>query len=683
MGAFARATGPHFCSSARLLPPCLVPLVERLSNTSTAVAAAAEASLASVCQSGGFASLRGLLSANADFVVDRVCYRLRAGGRDAAALLAALLGPCNAGAELLPLLGEPASAAIRGVSVRARAMEPESAGLFLEALVHVARAVEAEAGAVRDEAEKERPTRAGSEPGTREEHALPPRPVPGPDAPLPEAPRPRPAAAADDGARKMILEKIERRHNRALSAATLASAVLESCAPLVVADRPRACVASLDACECALRAIAAAAAAKEADEDATSAAGGRDPLTPPLPDLPQLLPAVHSLWHPLASALRGASVPCLERCLSCLAALPAASDGAFLARRFATDAWPALRSLLRDGRPLAPAAPRPARERKRERQALLSPEDIARDRPASSLSTAARGAIEALALTDAPRDGRGGGADESPESASRLRAAAASCIASLCDSPKGRASLRLVAPRALDALLPACAPSLPPHVREAASRALLSLARTDPYASWALFSDVALASSDPPPELALPGRGPVLGGAAERTSGTTARALRFLEWSAAPCPVPRDGRSSRRASALAASRAAEADARRGAGGWESGGGGEVPDLDRELANAVGEGPSKGDSLEEGPWEWPVARVARGWAAARLAGASEARMLRVLPSCRDLLPRVAGKREEASRLGRLVADAAASGVGGVARRGCELGCGREGEMAEAC
>ena len=100
-GALARSIGPAFLSHARLLPACLLPMVERIDDPSSAVAGAARAALAAVCAAGGHGSLRALLSANADFVVDRVCARIRAAaggasrgraGPSPAQLLASLLG---------------------------------------------------------------------------------------------------------------------------------------------------------------------------------------------------------------------------------------------------------------------------------------------------------------------------------------------------------------------------------------------------------------------------------------------------------------------------------------------------------------------------------------------------------------------------------------------------------------
>lgn len=167
-GAAARALGPVF-SSGTLLRPVLLPLLERLVDPCFLVAEAAEASLRSICLHAGYAAaeaagsvhgagaplappsttslqqtppatpqpntgqqqpsqqppqpqqlptsygLGALVAANADYVVDGACRRLRDPRSHPRAphLLAALLRKAGVVPELLPLLAEPARSAIK------------------------------------------------------------------------------------------------------------------------------------------------------------------------------------------------------------------------------------------------------------------------------------------------------------------------------------------------------------------------------------------------------------------------------------------------------------------------------------------------------------------------------------------------------------------------------------------
>jgi len=115
-GALARALGVRF--RGRPLRTALLPLLERLGDPCALVADAAAGALGWVCiacaHGGGLGELVG---ANADYVIDGLCARLRGLRRHPRApqLLAALLQKCGVAPELLPLMSEPLSGAL-GVS---------------------------------------------------------------------------------------------------------------------------------------------------------------------------------------------------------------------------------------------------------------------------------------------------------------------------------------------------------------------------------------------------------------------------------------------------------------------------------------------------------------------------------------------------------------------------------------
>lgn len=81
-----------------------------------------------------YGTLSGLVSSNADYIVDGACGQLRdlEGHPRAPFLLAALLRQSRAAAALLPLLSEPASAALAGVSITARRKAPQYVIAFVQ-----------------------------------------------------------------------------------------------------------------------------------------------------------------------------------------------------------------------------------------------------------------------------------------------------------------------------------------------------------------------------------------------------------------------------------------------------------------------------------------------------------------------------------------------------------------------
>ena len=82
---------------------------------------------------------QGLVAANTDYIVDGLCGQLRAidAHPRAPALFATLLGRSGVPAALLPLLSEPARAAVRGLGITNRHRRPQHAASFLRVLIQV------------------------------------------------------------------------------------------------------------------------------------------------------------------------------------------------------------------------------------------------------------------------------------------------------------------------------------------------------------------------------------------------------------------------------------------------------------------------------------------------------------------------------------------------------------------
>lgn len=112
-GVAARCLGKRF--SGRALRTTLLLLLERFGDPCALVSDAAAGALAWVCVSCGCQQgVSQLVGANADYVIDGLCARLRALRRHprAAQLLAALLQRCGVAPELLPMMAEPLRGAI-------------------------------------------------------------------------------------------------------------------------------------------------------------------------------------------------------------------------------------------------------------------------------------------------------------------------------------------------------------------------------------------------------------------------------------------------------------------------------------------------------------------------------------------------------------------------------------------
>ena len=438
----------------------LLPLLDARGRSVPAVASGAAAALAAAAAADGRASVRALVVAHADYVVDGVCARLRGstGGADgtagAASLCAAALRATGAAPDLLPLLAEPARAAVRGLAPGARRRAPTVIAPLLDALAELCVAAGADAASVMVE---EAAARAAAE--AVFEAANPPPPDDTADS-TPGAgvaffqdrvrARLEPGLALADSTPPTLPERPRRewdaaatRRARAAAAAAIADAAADVAAPVLQAASLALVPAAERALGAALTALACAAAvADAADSGDRCVAPRRDPAPPP-PPAPTLLPAVHRAWSPAVAALADPRGPVAAAGARSVALLARVGGAAFLARRFADDAWPRLALLLARG-------------------------------------SAAEGAP-----------------DVAPGAARTARLAALGCVAAAGDA------VAPVAHAAAAAALPLLADGEPADVREAAAGAMLAVATVDADAVWCALAPVAAGSAitggEPPP----------------------------------------------------------------------------------------------------------------------------------------------------------------------------------------
>lgn len=135
----ARTLGIAFLDG-ELLHIVLLPLIEKLSSNSDYLSLSSKGALLCICESCGYdEGLSQLCRANIDYIIDGMCMRLRrpATFPSAPELFAALLKETGVARSLLPLLAEPASHAIRGISILQRKEKPEHVLSFVKCILEI------------------------------------------------------------------------------------------------------------------------------------------------------------------------------------------------------------------------------------------------------------------------------------------------------------------------------------------------------------------------------------------------------------------------------------------------------------------------------------------------------------------------------------------------------------------
>lgn len=125
----------------RLLAPALMPVVARLTDGSLSVKASAEACVSAFVTRCGYSDLSDLIRRNGDWIVDDICRQLRELDQHPRApqLLSSLLAQAKVAADLLPLMAEPLRLSLSGISLLARAKQPQHTQAFARSLRELSR----------------------------------------------------------------------------------------------------------------------------------------------------------------------------------------------------------------------------------------------------------------------------------------------------------------------------------------------------------------------------------------------------------------------------------------------------------------------------------------------------------------------------------------------------------------
>lgn len=323
LGACARVLGNDYQERADLLATSLPKLLRRLGSADSELSHAAASTLMQIgAATGSGPSLRSVVSAHSDYVVDALSSQLRRLGDNphAPKLFAAALERAGASRDLLPLLAEPLEHAAQAVSAMGRKKLKAHTLPFLGMLREVSKAAEVEASTLAKKAAEEQ----------HEQLQLPP----------------------DDIRRVEI-------------AAKAAARVAYASAPSARDRNLRTRLRAMECTQHALRALRIAVDVGAADEfgaprkraaDAGFESGGwgLGSYQRSTPDQAQrsraeLMPAVVASWPTIIAALKdrhpeGVRCACEMLCDACEAA-----GGSFLARRVADEAMPELLRLLDHG----------------------------------------------------------------------------------------------------------------------------------------------------------------------------------------------------------------------------------------------------------------------------------------------------------------------------------------------
>ncbi|KAK9915923.1 hypothetical protein WJX75_006066 [Coccomyxa subellipsoidea] len=377
VGAFGRALGRRYAAGGRLMFTVLIPALERLADPCPSVASAASAAVASICLHCGYTGLEELVQANADYIVDGLCRQLRHLDNHPRApyLFAGLLLRAGVAPALLPLLAEPARAAVQGLAITARRKRPAHIAAFLAALREIccgarsdaatvlaaieetACAVEKESAARREaycertaEAEREFERGKSEEEVQRYfmQHLEQKQQEDEGEAALDHVDEEDEAAQVPWSAEAWALanERLRRAHANA----ALAHSAALMAGPLLTSPDLRVLLLAMDVARSALQTLQHTSALLDIYEYRIKMSVQKKTSVEPVPpETPQLLPTVHALWSPLVQSLKDARVAAVEHALDFLADYTDVGGGDFLARRFAQEAWPQLALLLHRG----------------------------------------------------------------------------------------------------------------------------------------------------------------------------------------------------------------------------------------------------------------------------------------------------------------------------------------------
>ncbi|MCO5612061.1 hypothetical protein L7F22_066323 [Adiantum nelumboides] len=442
IGVLAVSVGKLF-EEQGFLGSVLYLLLERLGCTDLFVSSTADLVVHIVSSACGYPSVRALIVASTDYIVDSLCRQLRhmVFFPNSPNMLVAVLRYTGAGQDLVPSLQEPMRSISLELEIPARQVHSENTMPMLRALNEIVKAARGESARMLEMTVVE---------GTA---------------------GPAEGGHLDDGKSMKYWDEltshVKKSERTCHALQEIVLSCLNSSSPLMASKDPRKCLLALEITDVGMFAMASLdALAKQEKEEklkARALAGRAEDISDFTDaESPKLLPTMHRVWPHLAACFKHAMPSVLIRASEVIASVVSSCGGDFFTRRFQKDMVPRFLTILAQSTGLQPESDIHGR-----RKPLLN-----------SQKTSARN-YEGFA----------------PASLLKVKEAVLACIRDIAKTKKSATALT----RSFEQLAGmvvglACAVS---GLEEHATQTLIALSNIDADLVWILLADIAYGSSNP------------------------------------------------------------------------------------------------------------------------------------------------------------------------------------------
>ncbi|KAH7284590.1 hypothetical protein KP509_34G061400 [Ceratopteris richardii] len=434
IGVLAMSVGKLF-EELGFLGSVLYLLLERLGCTSLFVSSTADLVLRTVSSACAYPSVRSLIVANTDYIVDALCRQLRhiEFFPNAPNMLVAVLRYTGAGQDLVTLLQEPMQSISLELEIPARQAHSANTLPMLRALKEVVKAAKAESACMlqtivtRKESESAVPDENGS------------------------------MSYWDE-----ITSNLKRNERSRQALQEIVISCLNSSCPLLASKDQHKCLLALEITEVGVAAMSFLDALLKLEKEEKARASNLPGHTNEVSELtdsepPKLLPTMHRVWPHLSACLKHVMPSVLIRASEVIASVVNSCGGDFFTRRFEKDVVPRFLSFLCQDTGFE--------VKKVSRKFLLSSRE-------TSMS---------------------GHKDYAPASLFGVQQAVLSCLRDVGKNKKSSPALATTLDQ-LSAVVVGLACGIP-DLQDLATQTLIALSNIDPDLIWILVADVAYGNS--------------------------------------------------------------------------------------------------------------------------------------------------------------------------------------------
>lgn len=316
-------------------------LLERLGCTDYPVSSTADLALRVVSSACGYPSVRALIVASTDYIIDSLCRQLRHIDLypNAPNMLAAVLRYTGAAQDLVPLLQEPMRCISLELEIPARQGYPVNTLPMLRALKEIVKAARSEGSCMLEKA-----ILTSHAPHEKIDHT-------------------KNGEQCDDTVSMDILDEIisnlKESERCRQSVQDIVILCLNSCSPLMASNDQHKCLLALEIVEVGMVALASMDAVMKHEKEERERARnlvGHDDVSADFNETesPKLLPTMHRVWPHLAACLKHTTPSVLVQSVRVIASVVSSCGGEFFTRRFQKDTVPKFLNLLCQGTALQP-----------------------------------------------------------------------------------------------------------------------------------------------------------------------------------------------------------------------------------------------------------------------------------------------------------------------------------------